>query len=51
MGAHQWILQMTGNQVAMVVAAFCPNPECRKVLSTQTMIVRKPEQSGIVPPN
>jgi hypothetical protein len=54
MGCHQWLLEMTGGQLAMVVAAYCPNESCRKVLSAQTMIVQKPgqaERAAIVPPN
>lgn len=50
MAAHRWVLEMT-DCLAIVVAAYCPNPECRKVLSAQTMLVQQQGQSSIVPPN
>lgn len=49
-GNYQWERQLA-NGVAIMLALYCPNAECRKLLQSQIMIVPAAQETGIVRPD
>ena len=47
---YQWIKQL-GQGLAIMLCIYCPNAECRKVISTQILIVPHAEERSIVAPS
>jgi hypothetical protein len=50
MCSYQWAMQISVG-LGLMLAMYCPNPECRKILGTQIMIVPHAQESAIVHPN
>lgn len=50
MCTYQWAMQVSVG-LGIMLAMYCPNPECRKVIGTQIMIVPHAEERSIVGPH
>lgn len=47
-GTYQWATELPPVGVGYMIAMFCQNPPCRKVLGTQILVVPKTAQPSAI---
>lgn len=46
---YQWTMQVSVG-LGVMLAMYCPNSECRKIIGTQILIVPHAEEQGMIHP-